>query len=66
MNSVSQTDPSLSELYSPFISLTFPRLTGRMNVSHGDDKNPLAVQKKKKEEEKFQLGCRQPSGGPHC
>lgn len=24
----------------------FPRLTGRMNVSHGDDKNPLVAQKK--------------------
>ena len=48
ISSLSQSDPPLSELYSPFICLTFPRLTGRMNVSHGDDKNPLAVREKKK------------------
>lgn len=47
INSRSQSDPPLSELYFPFISPTSTRLTGRMNVSHGDDKNPVAVQKRR-------------------
>lgn len=55
---LSQSDPALSELYSPFISLTSLRLTGGMNVSLGDDKNPRAVQEKKKEKAKKRFSAR--------
>lgn len=37
----------------------FPRLTGAMNVSHGDDKKPSCGSERKRRR-------RQPGGGPYC
>lgn len=61
--SPSPSDAQLTELSSPFISLTFPRLTGRMNASPRCWWKPSCGSGQKKGEWGFQSRLSPPSPG---